>query len=65
MNESSRATTDASAEAEENELRSQNAVPPEKEAAQTTPKPNDTLTSQHSVITEFDCMRYLLCSSGH
>ncbi len=65
MNESSRASTDAGAEAEENELLSQNGAPPETEATQTTSKPRNTLTSQHSVITEFDCMRYFLCASGH
>jgi hypothetical protein len=65
VNESSRASTDAGAEAEENELRSQNGVPPETVATQTTPKPSNTLTNQHSVITEFDCMRYSLCAFGH
>jgi hypothetical protein len=65
VNESSRASTDASAQAEENKLRSQNGIPPETEATQTTPKPSNTLTSQHSVITEFDCMRCFLCASGH
>ena len=65
MNESSRATTDASTEVEEDERRSQNRVSPGIEVPQTIPNPSNALTSQHSVITEFDCMRYFLCASGH
>ena len=65
MNESSRASTDVSAEAEENELHSQNDVPSETEATQTTPKPSNNITSQHSIITEFDCMRHFLCAYRH
>ncbi|KAI0281809.1 P-loop containing nucleoside triphosphate hydrolase protein [Russula aff. rugulosa BPL654] len=58
VNESSRAT-DASAEAEENEQPLQSGVPPGTKATQTTPKPSNAPTSQHSVITEFDSKNLL------
>jgi hypothetical protein len=63
VNESKRASTDAIADANENQLRSENGTPPVEVASQTTPKPSDTITNGLSVITEFDCMPYFLYAS--